>query len=701
MGVLTHVDDIETICVEERGKNLMEHCAAAGLNVAWEGPLNLNGGKCKFLKRNMESVEGGIFVEQDRKHIQKLVELTDVSKMMGKSTPCPANPHKCGDERLLNGSQYAKYRTAIGILLYIGPERPDILYAVKVLSSRTATPRQHEWKLLCHLVRYLKEREKQGLLFTESWPGRTLEQRCLELKMEVDKKNSKPFAGPHLLESVSDASWCSEPGRLSVSCAVIYLNGNPIYLTNKRQKSVVLSSCEAELHGSLLSLQEAIMIKGVVETLTGDECKLVHRVDNSACRALLNREGLGGLKHVDLAYLWCQEKRKSGVYTVNPIGTRFCPPDIGTKPHSAPRCRMLSFMCGVASSGGHGVVAVGRFEFWEAWKDEAMKKTLIKSQGANLKQNLRSVLALSMLEIASSSRLPQLQRVDFVSVMVEQCVQLFGILALVILVSWFFLDKAWISGKVGNATVFFVFYLNMVWIAAGQKDDDFEYLNQASTSTRSSPSSTGVETLVSWSSSTWSSTLCWVILFVILAFVALMQPRRWNRRHSQEELESGINERGGDQHGEPLPRGEVRDRLHDWMEYVVIPQIFGPSRSSTDPNGTGGTGHSQSSSSSASGTTHSVAYTGESLRLSTAAGSRPDANQGGDAQRGSNQPERQAPETPKPVVLIGPSKAGKAYHRATCGMVKKWRSEKPGALTTTTEAYALTRGMKPCKQCGP
>ena len=358
-----------------------------------------------------------------------------------------------------------------------------------------------------------------------------------------------------------------------------------------------------------LSLQEAIMIKGVVETLTGDECKLVHRVDNSACRALLNREGLGGLKHVDLAYLWCQEKRKSGVYTANSIGARFCPPDIGTKPHSAPRCRMLSFMCGVASSGGHGVVAVGRFEFWEAWKDEAMKKTLIKSQGANLKQNLRSVLALSMLEIASSSRLPQLQRVDFVSAMVEQFVQLFGILALVILASWFFLDKAWISGKVGNATVFFVFYLNVVWIAAGQKDDDFEYLNQASTSTRSSTSSTVVETLASWSSSTRSSTLCWVILFVILAFVALMQPRRWNRRHSQEELESGINERGGDQRGEPLPRGEVRDRLHDWMEYVVIPQIFGPSRSSTDPNGTGGTGHSQSSSSSASGTTHSVAYT--------------------------------------------------------------------------------------------
>ena len=53
----------------------------------------------------MELVKGGIFVEQDRKHMQKFVELTDVSKMMGKSTPCPANPHKCGDksERCLRG----------------------------------------------------------------------------------------------------------------------------------------------------------------------------------------------------------------------------------------------------------------------------------------------------------------------------------------------------------------------------------------------------------------------------------------------------------------------------------------------------------------------------------------------------------------------------------------------------------------------
>ena len=215
----------------------------------------------------MQAVEGGIFIKQDKKHIQKLVELTGMFKPVGKPTPSPANPRKCTDETLLEVEMYAKYRTAIGVLLYLGPDRPDILYAVKVLSSRTTTPRKHEWKLLCHLVRYFKEHDSYGLLVTPSWPGRTLDQRCLEIEREAVHVPGNRFGGDHLLESVSDASWCSEPGRLSISCSVIYLSGNPICITKKRQKSVVLSSCESELHGALLSLLGAILIKNVLGPL--------------------------------------------------------------------------------------------------------------------------------------------------------------------------------------------------------------------------------------------------------------------------------------------------------------------------------------------------------------------------------------------------------------------------------------------------
>ena len=354
LGALTHVDDVEIVCEVSRGESLKQQCKNAGLNVAWEGPLSLESGSCKFLKKTMRSVEGGILIEQDKKHIQKLVESVGVEKTSGKNTPSPANLHHCKSDELLQDDRYGKYRTALGILLYIGPDRPDILYTVKVLSSRTTTPREHEWSLLCHLVRYLKTHDDRGLLYTTSWPGRTLEQRCLQVDepLQPQETEENPFGGDHLLESVSDASWSSEPGRLSVSCSIVYLNGNPIYITNKMQKCVVLSSCEAEMHGSLLSLQEAILIKAVLEFLTGKNCKLIHRVDSSSCRALLNREGLGGLKHVDISYLWCQEKRKAGVYSVVPIGTRFCPPDLGAKAHASTRCLLLSYMIGVCDGEG-------------------------------------------------------------------------------------------------------------------------------------------------------------------------------------------------------------------------------------------------------------------------------------------------------------------------------------------------------------
>ena len=98
IAVLTHVDDIETVCELERAERLKAHCKKEGLNISWEGPLSVDFGCCKFLKRKMYAVEGGIFIEQDKKHIQKLIELTDTARATGKHTPCPSHPHQCSDE---------------------------------------------------------------------------------------------------------------------------------------------------------------------------------------------------------------------------------------------------------------------------------------------------------------------------------------------------------------------------------------------------------------------------------------------------------------------------------------------------------------------------------------------------------------------------------------------------------------------------
>ena len=689
MGVLTHVDDVEAVCLASRGEQLKKHCAKAGLNISWEGPLSLDGGSCKFLKRKMFSVEGGIQIEQDKKHIAKLVELTGVGNATGKNTPCPASPHVVNkqDEELLLGEQYDIYRTSIGVLLYLGPDRPDILYAVKVLSSRTTTPRNHEWKLLCHLVRYLKKHDDWGLLFTKAWPGRTLEQRCLKAERPDGGgyASSNPFDGEHLLESVSDASWGSEPGKLSVSCSIIYLNGNPIYITNKRQKSVVLSSCESELHGSLLSLQEAILIKSVIEELTKNTCKLVHRVDSSSCRALLNREGLGGLKHVDLHYLWCQEKRKAGVYSVSPIGTKHCPADIGTKAHAFARCSLLSYMIGVCDGAGK---PIGEDEFTRSWESEALRRLFAKTSGPKQSTlNLKRILAFSLVDGAFGMSMDNVTTPVNIALLFAV---IFG-MALYFVYVVFYNNLASIGTTTRSRTSsaipwrfgWLLLYVNFVVFTFGK---------DTSTSTSSSAS-----THVGYFKKFYNNIVehqdlvFFGILFIMFAGVFVcMAPKK------KKESENSEKEELSD---------EMKGRIHQWLTDNVLPLL------GVDPASSSSTGpavpplpadEEQDEWALLGGGTPPEVRRQELYRDN---GIEYDSGiihgwRGTSTPMPAPTPEPVA-ETSTEVWVIGELRKNKGFHRTCCGQVRKARSQRPGDLKAMSRSEAEAKGLRACKQCNP
>ena len=370
--VSTHVDDLQMLGLRERVDRLIKNIGKANLEFAVEGPCAPWYGECHFLKRRFSGVNGCILVEQDTKHVEKLIRVVGVEKESGKQVPCPLNPHDVKNCKPLGSEKYQIYRTCIGILLYLGPDRPECLYAIKVLSAKTSQPTEHEWHLLKYLVRYLKLHLRRGISLSSCNPGRTAEQRWLGSPgPEREDDVSNPFGGRHLVESISDASWASEPDRRSISASVIYLNGNAIYVGNKRQKSISLSSCESEVHGSLFALQEGLFLKRVVETVCGHPVQLRHRVDSSSCRAFIDRVGLGRLKHIDLPFLWIQDHRAQGMFDLKAIPAKFCPPDIATKAMTNVRARMLSFTIGVCESGGH---LVGQEEFEEEWAREQLKK---------------------------------------------------------------------------------------------------------------------------------------------------------------------------------------------------------------------------------------------------------------------------------------------------------------------------------------
>ena len=372
--VSTHVDDLQMLGLDARVQRLIQKIDEADLQFGVEGPCTPWSGECRFLKRKFAGINGSIVIEQDGKHVEKLIGLVGVERESGKQTPCPMNPNDVKSVKPLAAEKYSVYRTCIGILLYLGPDRPECLYMIKLLSAKTSCPTEHEWHLLRHLVRYLKLHPHRGISLSACNPGRTVEQRWLgDLGPErgPDADGSQPFGSGHLLESISDASWAGESDRRSISASVVYLNGNAIHVGNKRQKSISLSSCESEVHGSLYSIQEGLFLKRLLETVCGNSVHLVHRVDSSSCRSFIDRVGLGRLKHIDIAYLWVQDLKARNMFSLKPISTKFCPPDLATKPMSGVRSRMLEYTIGVCQSDG---TLIGAEEFEEEWNREQLRR---------------------------------------------------------------------------------------------------------------------------------------------------------------------------------------------------------------------------------------------------------------------------------------------------------------------------------------
>ena len=74
------------------------------------------------------------------------------------------------------------------------------------------------------------------------------------------------------------------------------------------QPRIALSSGEAELYAGMRGISETLgFVHMMREFKTDDRCRFVHRVDASACRAIMLRRGCGGLKHITVKLLWVQE----------------------------------------------------------------------------------------------------------------------------------------------------------------------------------------------------------------------------------------------------------------------------------------------------------------------------------------------------------------------------------------------------------
>ena len=179
-----------------------------------------------------------------------------------------------------------KYQSAVGSLMYamLGT-RPDIAYAVSVVSRFSSNPTKTHVGAVKRIFRYLRS--------TVHWQ--------LTYQGALDD-----------LTGYTDSDWAGDQAtRRSTAGYVFHMGSAAISWQSKRQATVALSTCEAEYMGETQATKEAIWLNTFLAQIKRDKPSkpVVIYGDNQGAIALAkNPQFHGRTKHIDIAHHFVREK---------------------------------------------------------------------------------------------------------------------------------------------------------------------------------------------------------------------------------------------------------------------------------------------------------------------------------------------------------------------------------------------------------
>ena len=262
MIILSHVDDLEIFATKHEFEDLVKKLESEGLKLKVEGPLEQGKGSIGFLKRTFTATFEGVDISMNAKYVESLEDVLELDRAFPKKLPVPADGGRAihmkkGAQNPLTPEDHHLYRKGVGILLYLAPERPDLMFALKKLSMKLANPTEGDLELLRFVGKYLKGCPDIRLLHTTSYPGRSFQEKRNRSHEQVRKRDI--YSQKSLIEICSDLDWAADrETRQSVSCGAIFVNGNMIHFQSKRQRSISLSSCESETIAAVSIMSEGI-----------------------------------------------------------------------------------------------------------------------------------------------------------------------------------------------------------------------------------------------------------------------------------------------------------------------------------------------------------------------------------------------------------------------------------------------------------
>lgn len=303
----------------------------------------------------------GVEIERDRK--QKTLKINQRSYItsiidrfdMAAANPC-ATPMDAGcklsklqspqtDQEKTKTSNIP-YQSAVGALMYamLGT-RPDICYAVGVLSQYNNCYGETHWLAVKRVLRYLKGTIHYGI----TYGGAAHQRATIKQSTSVSSSSSSDNA---ILIGYCDADWGSNiDDRRSITAYVFMIGGGAVSWQSKKQPTVALSTVEAEYMASCQATKEALwwraFLVGIGLTSFVSSPTLIYSDNQGSIALSKNPEFHQRTKHIDVQHHFVREQVEDRNVRFEHISTINMLADVLTKPLARDQHNKLIQLLGV------------------------------------------------------------------------------------------------------------------------------------------------------------------------------------------------------------------------------------------------------------------------------------------------------------------------------------------------------------------
>lgn len=284
-----------------------------------------------YLGIEVKQTKDGVFICQER-------YTKDILKRFGMENCKPiGTPIQCGTKHSRHDGGEAVdptlFKSLVGSLRYLTCTRPDILYAVGIISRFMESPTTSHLKTAKRILRYLKGTLDYGMLYS----------------------SSKDFK----LVGYSDSDWAGNFDDSKSTSGFLFFLGNTAFTwSSKKQPIVTLSTCEAEYVAATSCVCHAIWLRSILKELhmALEEATEIFVDNKSAIDLAKNPVYHDRSKHINTRYHFIRECIARKDVQVIHTKTKDQLADIFTKPLKERDFSRLRMMLGVGKSSLKGGV---------------------------------------------------------------------------------------------------------------------------------------------------------------------------------------------------------------------------------------------------------------------------------------------------------------------------------------------------------